>query len=590
MTAVAEKAQAAGATAADTSKKPWALLTTPLVALAAGGALTLYLTQTNLTATQRETLSPSALAEAVVQHLELTLVSTVIVLAIAIPVGILLSRKGARMATPVVLALANIGQGAPAIGVIALLAVWLGIGFWTAIVSLSVYSILPALRNTLVGLQQVDPALVDAGRGIGMSAPAVLFRVELPLAIPVILAGIRTTLVLNVGIAALAAFIGAGGLGNLVVTGVKLYEFPVLVTGSVLIAILALLVDWVAAIAERYLHPKGVLPMRGAKAVVTLALAAMVTACGLEPASQFIPEVKAGPELDEFDSLNGATIVTTSKDFTEQLILGKILTLVLSAKGAEVVDNTNAKGSVNARESLLRGDADLMWEYTGTGWVNYLGHVDGDPGPDGKPVELSDADQVFKAVAIEDLEENGIFWSKPAPFNNTYAIAMTEADSKRLGVTTLDDIANVPTEEQTFCLENEFESRSDGWRGMKEAYRLDIPSSNVSIMDAGIVYSEVGGRCVFGEVFDTDGRILANNLVTLEDNKGYFPIYEPSVTIRESINKEYPQIAEMFEKIGAELSTDVMRELNSRVDVDGENPVKVAEDWLLKEGFLKQPD
>ncbi|MFD0558543.1 osmoprotectant transport system permease protein [Stackebrandtia endophytica] len=258
MTAVAEKAQAAGATAADTSKKPWALLTTPLVALAAAGALALYLTQIDLTGAQRATLNPSSLADAVVQHLELTIVSTVIVLAIAIPVGIALSRKGARLATPVVLALANIGQGAPAIGVIALLAVWLGIGFWTAIVSLSVYSILPALRNTLVGLQQVDPALVDAGRGIGMSAPAVLFRVEVPLAIPVILAGIRTTLVLNVGIAALAAFIGAGGLGNLVVTGVKLYEFPVLVTGSVLIAILALLVDWVAAIAERYLHPKGV--------------------------------------------------------------------------------------------------------------------------------------------------------------------------------------------------------------------------------------------------------------------------------------------------------------------------------------------
>lgn len=330
--------------------------------------------------------------------------------------------------------------------------------------------------------------------------------------------------------------------------------------------------------------------MRAAKAVATVALAALVGACGLEPASQFIPEVKAGPELDEFDSLDGATIVTTSKDFTEQLILGKILTLVLTAKGAEVVDNTNAKGSVNARESLLRGDADLMWEYTGTGWVNYLGHADGDPGPDGEPVELSDADQVFAAVAKEDLAKNGIFWSSPAPFNNTYAIAMTEADSQRLGVTTLDDIAKLPTEEQTFCLENEFESRSDGWPGMKKAYGLDIPSANVSIMDAGIVYSEVGGRCVFGEVFDTDGRILANNLVTLEDNRGYFPIYEPSVTIRESINEQYPQIAKMFEKVGSKLSTDVMRELNSRVDVDGENPVRVAEDWLIKEGFLEPTD
>lgn len=257
MTAVAEKAQAVGATAADTSKKAWTLLTTPLVAIGAAVLLLIYLSQIDLTSTQLATLSPSALTNALVQHLELTIVSTVIVLAIAIPLGIVLSRKGARVALPLVLALANVGQGAPAIGVIALLAVWLGIGFWTAIISLSIYSILPALRNTLVGLQQVDPALVDAGRGIGMSAFAVLFRVELPLAIPVILAGVRTTLVLNVGVAALATFIGAGGLGNLVVTGVTLYEFPVLVTGSVLIAILAMLVDWLASIAERYLQPKG---------------------------------------------------------------------------------------------------------------------------------------------------------------------------------------------------------------------------------------------------------------------------------------------------------------------------------------------
>lgn len=253
-----QEVQAVGAAPADTSGKPWGLLVAPVVVFLAVLGMLIYLQQIELTESEQASINASGIADAIVEHLQLTVVSTLIVLAIAIPLGIALSRKGAKIATPIVLSLANIGQGAPAIGVIALLAVGLGIGFWTAIIALSVYSILPALRNTLVGLQQVDPALVDAGRGIGMSAPAVLFRVELPLATPVILAGIRTTLVLNVGVAALAAFIGAGGLGNLVVTGVKLYEFPVLILGSVLIAILALLVDWVAAIAERYLHPKGV--------------------------------------------------------------------------------------------------------------------------------------------------------------------------------------------------------------------------------------------------------------------------------------------------------------------------------------------
>lgn len=264
MTSLAEQElQAVGGAAADKKGKPWALIGTPVVILLGALALTIYLNSVELDSSVLSSLNAATIAQLTGQHMALTAVSTVIVLAVAVPLGVVLSRRGAKAALPVVLTAANIGQGAPAIGVIVLLAVLVQPdsttqSFWVAILSMTVYSVLPALRNTLVGLQQVDPALVDAGRGIGMSAPAVLFKVELPLAVPVILAGIRTTLVLNVGMAALAALIGAGGLGNLIVTGVKLAQIPVLLTGSVLIAILALVVDWVAAIAERYLHPKGV--------------------------------------------------------------------------------------------------------------------------------------------------------------------------------------------------------------------------------------------------------------------------------------------------------------------------------------------
>lgn len=258
-----QEVQAVGVVPAETKGKPWALVGTPAVILAAALGLVLYLRNAEIDESMKSSLNVETITEMLAKHLELSLVSTVIVLAVSVPLGVALSRRGAKAAMPVVLTAANIGQGAPSIGVIVLLAVIINPdsqqgAFWVAILAMSIYSVLPALRNTLVGLQQVDPALIDAGRGIGMSAPAVLFRVEIPLAIPVILAGIRTTLVLNVGMAALAALIGAGGLGNLIVTGVKLAQVPVLVTGSVLIAILALTVDWVAAIAERYLHPKGV--------------------------------------------------------------------------------------------------------------------------------------------------------------------------------------------------------------------------------------------------------------------------------------------------------------------------------------------
>lgn len=314
---------------------------------------------------------------------------------------------------------------------------------------------------------------------------------------------------------------------------------------------------------------------------------ALLAACGLQPASQFIPDVKAGEQLAEFDSLDGVTITVTSKDFTEQLILGKVLSLVMSAMGANVVDNTNTKGSTNARESVLRGDADLMWEYTGTGWVVYLGHVDGDEDADGNTVKLNDAEAVYQAVLKQDLADNGVYWTQPGTFNNTYAMAVSAADAEKYGLENLSDIAKVPPEEQTFCLESEFSNRGDGWPGMQEAYDLAVPSDNVAIMDAGIVYGEVGNSCVFGEVFDTDGRIVGNNLVTLKDDRTYFPIYEPSVNIRQEVLDENPQIADIFAKVSAALNdTDLMRELNARVDVGGENPVNVAQDWLTSAGFL----
>lgn len=237
--------------------KAWRAVAEPLVIIGLGLLWMLYVTNADLDSISKRVLTVGYVWQKTWEHIQLTVVSTLIVLLIAIPLGVLLSRRWARSATPVVLAVANIGQSAPAIGVVVLLAVIFGIGYWTAIVALVAYGVLPALRNTMVGLQQVDPTLIDAGRGIGMSAPKVLWRVELPLAAPVILAGTRTTLVLMVGTASIASFISGGGLGDLVTTGVSTQRTLVLLTGCILIALLALLVDWVGAMATRFLSPRG---------------------------------------------------------------------------------------------------------------------------------------------------------------------------------------------------------------------------------------------------------------------------------------------------------------------------------------------
>ncbi|MET9078728.1 ABC transporter permease [Streptomyces sp. NPDC004232] len=217
----------------------------------------LWFRQAHLDTISKNALSNGQVSKALWQHVELTVISTFFVLIIAIPLGILLTRRSFRRATPVALTFANMGQATPAIGLLALLVIWLGTGTKAALIGIIVYAILPVLSNTIAGLQANDPTLLEAARGIGMSPLGVLTRVELPLAVPLILAGVRTALVLNVGTAALATFGGGGGLGVLITTGITTQRMPVLVLGSVLTVTLALLVDWLASLAEALLRPHG---------------------------------------------------------------------------------------------------------------------------------------------------------------------------------------------------------------------------------------------------------------------------------------------------------------------------------------------
>ncbi len=230
---------------------------TPVVLLVACGALYLYLHGQQLDEIERRSINRQVIEQRLLEHIELVAVSTVAVIAIAVPLGILLTRPALRRLSNPILALANIGQAVPSIGVLVLLAVTVGIGFQKALFALVLYALLPVLRNTMVGLDRVDPFLIDAGRGMGLAKSTILFRIELPLAVPVMLAGIRVALILNVGTATLATFTNAGGLGTLIDTGVTLNRIPILLTGSVLTAVLALAVDWLAGLAERVLRPRG---------------------------------------------------------------------------------------------------------------------------------------------------------------------------------------------------------------------------------------------------------------------------------------------------------------------------------------------
>jgi osmoprotectant transport system permease protein len=220
----------------------------------------LYLVVQGLSADSIEAryLNADELARELLEHVQLSIVSTVCTIGIAVPLGVLITRPAARWIKPVGLGLGNLGQAIPSIGLVVLLALWMGTGFTTAVVALVVYAVLPVLRNTIVGLEGVDRTIIESARGMGMSKLAVLARIELPLAVPVILAGIRTALVLTFASATLATFIGGGGLGGGLVAGIGL-DRPILsVTYGIIVAALALFADWLGLVAEEVLRPKGI--------------------------------------------------------------------------------------------------------------------------------------------------------------------------------------------------------------------------------------------------------------------------------------------------------------------------------------------
>ncbi|MCQ4213699.1 glycine betaine ABC transporter substrate-binding protein [Streptomyces longispororuber] len=311
-------------------------------------------------------------------------------------------------------------------------------------------------------------------------------------------------------------------------------------------------------------------------ALALLALAG----CGLTSGSPLVDDVQPG-SVGKGEPLDGANITVTSKEFTEQLILGAMMGIAFKAAGADVLDRTGIQGSIGAREAIKSGDADAMYEYTGTAWITYLGNSDPIPDPQKQWEAVRDADK-----------KNGITWLPQAALNNTYALAMNEANFKKYGTRTLSDVAALAKSNPgavTLCVESEFANRADGLPGMEKAYGMKLPAGNITQMDSGIIYTQAAkGSCTFGEVYTTDGRIRAMNLHVMEDDKKFFPNYNAAPSINTKALDKYPEMAEVIEPITKKLNNTVAQELNAKVDVDGQDPHDVAKDWLVKEGFVKE--
>jgi len=273
--------------------------------------------------------------------------------------------------------------------------------------------------------------------------------------------------------------------------------------------------------------------------------------------------------------LAGASFTVGAKEFTESRVLGQITAAVLEDAGAEV-DDTSLSGSATVREALEKGEIDMYWEYTGTGWVNILGNTTEEV-----------PDDLYEQVSTADMEKSKIAWLEPAPMNDTYAIAVKSEFAEQNGITTMSDAAsfiNDNPDQGTLCAASEFLNRDDGLPGLQDAYSFEF--SEVVELDLGLIYTQLGDKCNFGEVFSTDGRILANELTVLEDDQAFFVEYRAALTMRQETLDKNPAIADIMAPISEALTNEVITELNSKVDVEGETEEDVAREWLEENNLI----
>jgi osmoprotectant transport system substrate-binding protein len=302
---------------------------------------------------------------------------------------------------------------------------------------------------------------------------------------------------------------------------------------------------------------------------------AIATAAALAALTAFTAVAPANAAASK-NSLAGVNLVIGSKDFTESIVLSKIVKQYVLAHGGKVTDKTNIKGSVTTRDAMTKGQISLYWEYTGTAWLVYQKQTD----------TTLDPNTLYKKVAAAD-KANKVTWLPMTSFNDTYAWAVTKAVATQYGVKTYSDmVTKIPADKRVWCVESEFASRPDGMAGFKKAY--NVPASDtIKTLDTGAIYAATqNGQCTIGEVFATDGRIGALGLMVPKEDVHYFPAYNAAITTTDAIAKKYPQLIKALAPISGLISNQTMATLNARIDVLGEDGDTVAKSWLASVGLL----
>lgn len=500
------------------------------------------------------------------EHVLLVLISTGAAVVIGVPLGVAVTRKKALQGP--ILGAANILQTVPSLALFGLLIPLPfvgGIGARTAIIALALYGLLPIIRNTVTGILGIDPKIREAAVAMGMTDWQVLRMVELPLAAPVILTGIRVAVVIGVGVATVAAAVGAGGLGTSIFRGLRQYDNNLIVAGALASALLALFIDFLLGqLGTSFRIDAKHRPARRIAAATGLMLLAAVAAMSLFPG---IGSSMAGPELPDASKAGVASkerVVVGSKDFTESIILAEILAQSLEKQGI-AVERVFELGGNLAHESLLSGRIDVYPEYTGTAYTAIL-----------KNSPITDPEVVYEKTKTEYAEKFGLTLSPPLGFANDFAILVRGDVARQNNLKTISDAVPFANDWQA-GFGQDFMSREDGYRGFAAAYGLNF-GKQPREMDLSLTYRALqSGELDIIAGNSTDGLISALDLFQLADDKRYFPPYQAVFIAR---REKAPLLAETFRRLENAISTEEMRRLNYEVDGNKRTPRDVAAEWI----------
>jgi len=495
--------------------------------------------------------------ELTLQHLLLVAIATGAATIVGIPIGVLLTRRPA-LSKPV-LAIASILQTIPSLALFGFLIPLLGpygIGRAPAIIALFLYSLLPIIRNTFTGINGVDPAVREAARGMGMTDWQMLTQVELPLALNVIIAGVRVATVISVGTATIAAAIGAGGLGTYIFRGLRTLDRTLILAGAVPAAMMALGADFTLGWIEKRLAPGA--RQRSTKrlviavgVIVVLAVAVFAfTNRGASPSSR--------------------RIIVASKDFTESRILAELIAQTIESRTDIAVERQFELSGDVLHSAMLSGRIDAYVEYTGTAFTSILKHQ-----------PITDPRAVYDQVKREYESQFDLEWLDPLGFQNTFAILVRRDDAARLNLKTISDV--IPLAPQWRAgFGQDFMSRQDGYPGFARAYGLKF-SAAPREMDLSLTYQALANHqvdLIAGN--STDGLIDKLGLFQLEDDRHYFPPYEAAPVFRRETLTRYPQIVDAIKPLAGKITDADMRRLNYGVDADKRDVREVVREFLSR--------